>query len=78
MAHPGTIIKPSIGFQARFFWKGLDRRLCLKGKGLGREKARKNEKTLKKVKNNFGGTPVFLQKAPVFQPETNLDKTHNL
>jgi hypothetical protein len=56
----------------------LDRRLCLKGNGLGLKKTRKIYKPRKKVQNSFGGTPVFLQNTPLFRPKTALVKTHNL
>jgi hypothetical protein len=59
MAYPGTIIKPSIGFQARFFLGGVGSPFVLERLRLGTGKSPKSEKTRKKVKNNFGGTPVF-------------------
>jgi hypothetical protein len=48
MAHPGTTIKPTVGFQARFFPEGWDRRLLLIKNGLQRKKSQKIEKTQKK------------------------------
>jgi hypothetical protein len=78
MAHPGANRKPSIGFQARFFLEGSDRRLSLKGNGLHRKKSQKTGKMQKKVQNNFRGTPVFLQKAPIFPSKTVHEKTHDL
>jgi hypothetical protein len=78
MAYPGTERKPSIGFQARFFLEGLDRRWSLQGNGLQREKSQKTGETQKKVQNNFRGTPVFLQNGPVFGPKTGLVCGHSL
>jgi hypothetical protein len=43
----------------------------LKGNGLQRKKSPKTEKTQKKVQNNFGGTPVFLQNGPDFRAKTD-------
>jgi len=49
MAHLGRKRKPSIGFWARFFLEGLDRRWWLQIKDLQREKSEKTVKTRKKV-----------------------------
>jgi hypothetical protein len=70
MAQAGTDKKPTVGFQARFFLKGLDRRLSLKGNRLQREKSQKTGKTRKKVQNNFRETPVFLQNGLDFRTKT--------
>jgi hypothetical protein len=78
MAYPGAKQKPSIGFQARFFLEGLDRRLSLIRNCLRRKKSQKTGKTRKKVQNNFGGTPFFLQNDLDFRPKTGPDKTHSL
>jgi hypothetical protein len=45
----GKSKKPTVGFQARFFWEGSDRRLWLAGNGLREKKSRKSEKPRKKV-----------------------------
>jgi hypothetical protein len=76
MAHPGTNRKPSIGFQARFLLKGLDRCLSLKGNGLQRKKSKKPGKREKKCKIIFVGPlfscerpPFFGQKQALFRAE---------
>jgi hypothetical protein len=51
MAQSEKNIKPTVGFSARFFLEGLDRRLCLKGNGLRAKKSQENRKTRKKVLN---------------------------
>jgi hypothetical protein len=73
MAHPGNNKKPTVGFGARFLLEGLERRLSLEGNGLQLRESHKMEKTQKKVQNNFGGTPVFLQNGPFFRPKTALE-----
>jgi hypothetical protein len=78
MAHRGTDKKPTVGFQARFFLEGLDRRLSLRRNGLQRKKSQQTGKMRKKVQNNSSGTPVFLQNGLDFRPKTGLDKTHSL
>jgi hypothetical protein len=78
MAQSGTDKKPTVVFLARFFSEGLVRRWPLRGNGLQRGKSPKTGKTQKKVENNFRGTPVFLQKGPVFRPKTGLLGTHGL
>jgi hypothetical protein len=69
MAQAGADRKPSIGFQARFFWEELNRRLWLTHNGLRREKSPKTGKRRKKVQNNCPETPVFLQKLGAFSNE---------
>jgi hypothetical protein len=78
MAQCGTDKKPTVVFLARFFWEGLDRRMPLKGNYLRLEKTLKTVKTRKKVQNNSGRTPVFLQNGLFFGPKTDLEKTHHL
>jgi hypothetical protein len=62
MAHRGTIIKPSIGFLARFFWEGWDRRLSLKGNALQPGKTRKGHENTKKSAKYFPWDPCFSAK----------------
>jgi hypothetical protein len=78
MAQAGADKKPTVVFLARFFMEGLDRRLTLRRNWLQRKKSRKMEKTRKKVQNNFGGTPVFLQNGPVFRSRTGADYMRSL
>jgi hypothetical protein len=78
MAHRGTDKKPTVGFQARFFLEGLDRRLSLKRNRLQREKSQKTGKTRKKVQNNFHRTPVFLQNSPDSPAKTGPFQSRDL
>jgi hypothetical protein len=71
MAQSGADRKPSIGFQARFFLEGSERRMWLKGNGLELEKAGKTGKTQKKAQNNFPDTADFLQNAPTFSAKNS-------
>jgi len=66
VAQAGKKLKPTVGFSARFFWEGLDRRLWLNDSCLRREKTQKREKTRKKVPNIFAETPDLLPKRARF------------
>jgi hypothetical protein len=60
MAQSEKNIKPTVGFSARFFLEGLDRRLSLKGNGLRAKKSQENRKTRKKVLNISMESSVLL------------------
>jgi hypothetical protein len=66
VAQAGKKQKPTVGFSARFFLEGLDRRLWLKDSSLRRNKSQKREKTRKKVSNISAGTPDLLPKRARF------------
>ena len=71
MAQGGMDKKPMVGFLARFFLEGPERRLWLNGNGLQRKTSQKTGKTRKKVQNNFRGTPVFLQNGLDFRTKNS-------
>jgi len=64
LAHRCCTKKPTVGFQARFFWEGLEGRIRMRRNGLKRKKSQKTEKTQKKVSFCMARTPVFLQNGP--------------
>jgi len=64
LAHRCCTKKPTVGFSARFFLEGPDRRLWLMNKDLRRKKPQKIGKARKKVSFSFARIPVFLQNSP--------------
>jgi hypothetical protein len=67
VAQAGKEQKPTVGFSARFFWEGSDRRLPLRRSGLRSKKSHKREKTRNKVLNISGETPDLLPKRGQFR-----------
>ena len=59
MSHFRKNEKPTVGFPARFFLDGFDRRLSLKRNGLRLEKSQKTEKARKNGLNIFADAAVF-------------------
>jgi hypothetical protein len=67
VAQAGKKQKPTVGFSARFFLEGLERRWSLRRSGLRRNKSQKHEKTRKKALNISPGIPVLLPKRASFK-----------